>query len=135
METGMNPKCSEQHLIAPREERSSVAVPLFQKKTSEVTKIPVLCKFWQEDGVWNGEAQDLAVAVFGDTFEDAQRHLSDAIICHLEALQELKQLKQTIAYLQQRARDFNVSAEEIPSNRPFLRMDATFHDNQLSMTV
>lgn len=110
-------------------------MPRSYKRTPAAIKIPVLCKFWQEDHVWNGAAQDLAVAAFGKTFKEARRNLSDAIICHLQALQELKQLKPTIEYLQQRARDFNVSAEEIPSNRPLLRMDAIWHDNQLAMTV
>lgn len=131
----MNPKDSSRHQMDCSEERSSVAVPVFHKKAPQVTKIPVLCKLWQEDGVWNGAAQDLAVAVFGPTFEEAQKNLSDAILCHLEALQELNQIEQTIAYLQRRARDFNVSVEDIPNNRPLMRMDATLLDKQVAMTV
>ena len=110
-------------------------MPVVNKKASQVIKIPVMCKFWHEDGVWNGATQDLAIAVFGKTFEEAQQNLADAIVCHLEALQELKQLKHTIEYLQQRARDFNVSADELPSNRPILRMDATLLNNHVAMAV
>lgn len=110
-------------------------MPMFRKRALEVIKIPVLCKFWQEDGVWNGAAQDIAVAAFGNSFEEANKNLSEAVVCHLEALRELNQLHQTIEYLQRRARDFYVSADEIPSNSPLLRMDATLHDGELTMSV
>ena len=40
-----------------------------EKRPSVSQEMPVLCKFWQEDGVWNGSAQDLPVAVFGETIE------------------------------------------------------------------
>jgi predicted RNase H-like HicB family nuclease len=130
----MNPKHTKPASNVLRsEERSNPAVP--HKAANQMIKIPVLCKFWHEDGVWNGAAQDLAIAVFGYTFEEAQKNLSDAIFCHLEALQELNKIEHTIEYLKQRARDFNVSVEEIPSNRPIMRMDATFFDNQVAMTV
>ncbi len=131
----MNPGSSKQHHICESEERSSGAVPLFHKRATQMIKIPVLCRFRQEDGVWNGIAEDLAVAVFGNTFEEAQKNLSDAILCHLEALQELKQIDQTIKYLQRRARECNVSVEDMPDNRPILRMEATLFDNQVAMTV
>ena len=32
---------------------------------SPTLALPVLGKFWYEDGVWNGVAEDMAVAVFG----------------------------------------------------------------------
>jgi predicted RNase H-like HicB family nuclease len=53
---------------------------------SQVLEIPVLARLWWEDGVWNGEAIDLPIAVFGDTFEDAVAHLQDAVMSHLESL-------------------------------------------------
>ena len=130
----MSPKHSKPSSNELRSEERA-AVPHFHKEANQMIRIPVLCKFWHEDGVWNGAAQDLAVAVFGTTFEEAQKNLSDAIFCHLEALQELNKIEPTIEYLQQRARDFNVSIEEIPSNRPIMRMDATLFDNQVAMTV
>src|SRR5208337_5472379 len=50
-------------------------------------QIPVLCEFWEEDGVFNGVATQLPVAVFGKTHEEAVSNLTDAIIAHLEARQ------------------------------------------------
>lgn len=130
----MKPKRRDQHqTIKNYSAELGGDVSLLRKKSHQTIKIPVLCKFWREDDVWNGAAQDLAVAAFGDTFEDAQKNLSDAILCHLEALQELHQIEPTITYLQQRTRDYNLSGDEIPNNRPILRMDATLHDNEVAM--
>jgi predicted RNase H-like HicB family nuclease len=134
-EETMNLRLSNRHHIRENKEGSGVAVPLLRKKVPEMTKIPVLCRFRQEDGVWNGTAEDLAVAVFGPTFEETQKNLSDAILCHLEALQELKQIEPTIDYLQRRARECNVTLEDMPNNRPVMRMNATLFDNQVAMTV
>ncbi len=51
--------------------------------------ISILCRFWSEDGVWNGLAKDLPVAAFGQTFEEARRNLSDALLSHLQSASEL----------------------------------------------
>lgn len=63
--------------------------------------VPLLCRFWEEDGVWNGIAEDAAVAVFGETFEEARRNLRDAIECHLEAAVENGELKSIVDRLRQ----------------------------------
>jgi len=52
---------------------------------SEQTSLPVLCRFWNEDGVWNGSAEDVAVAVFGQTLEEAINNLRAAVQNHFEA--------------------------------------------------
>ena len=60
---------------------------LRKKESAEVVvQVPVLCRIWEEQGVFNGIAEDLPVAVFGKTHEEAQSYLRDAIISHLEAL-------------------------------------------------
>jgi len=40
--------------------------------------LPVLCKLWydSEDETWNGVAEHLAVAVFGDSFEQTLQCVS-----------------------------------------------------------
>jgi len=102
-----------------------------KRETAPIVQVPILCKFWEDDDVWNGAAVDLPIAVFGDTFEEAQRHLREGIVCHLQALQELHQLAPAIEYLQQRARDYTVSVEEIPANKPLLRIDATVQNDRV----
>jgi predicted RNase H-like HicB family nuclease len=53
------------------------------------TQISVLCKFWFEDGVWNGSAHDLPVAVFGQTIDEAKKNLGEALVSHFDALQQI----------------------------------------------
>jgi predicted RNase H-like HicB family nuclease len=73
-------------------------VAFLRGKTSPeiVVEIPVLCRVWEEQGVFNGIAEDLPVAVFGKTHEEAQSNLRDAIISHLEALGELHKLQRAV---------------------------------------
>jgi predicted RNase H-like HicB family nuclease len=67
---------------------------LRKKKSSEiVVEVPVLCRIWEEQGVFNGIAEDLPVAVFGKTLEEAQSNLRDAVISHFDALRELHKLQ------------------------------------------
>lgn len=56
----------------------------------ECAPMSILCKFWSEDGVWNGVSEDLPVAACGQTFEEARRNLSDALLCHLQSASELE---------------------------------------------
>ena len=69
--------------------------------------IPVFCKIWEEDGVFNAVAEDLPIAVFGKTHEEAQKNLGDAILTHLEALMELRKLDEAIEHLRFEARRNN----------------------------
>ena len=109
-------------------------MPLLSKKkaSSDVSiEIPVLCKFWREDEVWNGVAEDLPVAVYGATFEQAQQHMQDAILSHLEALQQLNRLRETVSLLRKKSRERSLSEAEIPLNQSLVRMSATLHNNRL----
>lgn len=74
-------------------------------KPYRVTKVPVLVRFWEEDGVWNASAMDLSVAVFGDTFEEARRNFESAIKEHFELLCELKKMHATATRLLKAAED------------------------------
>jgi predicted RNase H-like HicB family nuclease len=60
-----------------------------EKPLRGVMNLPALCRFWREDGVWNASAVDLPIAVFGDTIEEAQSNMSDALTAHLNALNRL----------------------------------------------
>ena len=84
---------------------------LFSKKPGKV-KVPVLCKFWQEDGVWNGSAHDLPIAVFGYSLEEAQSNLCTAIISHLKALEKLGRIDPVIEHLLRLA-DERISRNEL----------------------
>ncbi len=107
-----------------------------KKSTADFSiEIPVLCKFWQEEDVWNGIAEDVPIAVFGRTFEQAQRHMRDAILAHLDALQQLDRLSETIKLLRRRSRERCLSEMAIPLNQTLMRMSATLYDNRLLALV
>lgn len=96
-----------------------------------VTEIPILCRFWEEDGVWNGEAVDLPVAVFGETVEQAFMHLWNAVISHLEALQEIGKLKETAHILRTCARQHQVSMNEMSPNQLWGRFNAGLQNHRV----
>ena len=105
---------------------------LRKKKSSEiVVEIPVLCRIWEEQGVFNGIAEDLPVAVFGKTHEEAQSNLKDAIISHLEALKELHKLQPVVEHLRSQARETHFSPRELPRGQSFFRFSAAVHDSQI----
>ena len=91
--------------------------------------ISILCRFWSEDGVWNGVAEDLPVAAFGQTFEEARRNLSDALLSHLQSASELGKLPEIIRLLQQREHDF-LAVDEIPLNSPLLKILVAMKDRE-----
>jgi len=105
-------------------EGASDAVP-------QVLEIPVLLRLWQEDKVWNGEAVDLPVAVFGETFEETASNLQTAVISHLEALQEIGKLKETADELRAGARKRRVSVNEMGSNQSFMKFNAGLQDERV----
>ena len=96
-----------------------------------VMEIPVLCRFWTEDQVWNGEAVDLPVAVFGETFESAQDNLFHAVISHLEALEEIGKLEETARRLRSSAKQRRLTLDEMGSNQPFVRFNAGVQDHRV----
>jgi predicted RNase H-like HicB family nuclease len=94
-----------------------------EKRSEHPTQnlIPVLCKFWKEDGVWNASAEHLPIAVFGDTFEDALKNLRDAIISHIQSVREAGQIDQLISLLLKRAQD-HMLVTEITPEAPLVKM-------------
>jgi predicted RNase H-like HicB family nuclease len=114
-----------------------VVVSLFGRKEAAEEKaieISVFCKIWQEDGVFNAVANDLPIAVFGKTYEEAQKHLGEAIIGHLEALLELHQLDQTIKHLRECAKE-SMTFEEFPRHESLYRFSAAVHDSHILALV
>ena len=79
--------------------------------------------------MWNGVAEDLPVAAFGQTFEEARRNLSDALLSHLQSAFELGQLAETIRQLREREHDF-LPVNEIPLNSPLLKMLVAMKDRE-----
>ena len=113
-------------------------MPLLSKRKNSADvsiEIPVLCKFWREDDVWNGVAEDIPVAVFGATFEQAQKHMQDAILTHLGTLQQLDRLSDTVKLLRRKSHERSLSEAEIPLNQTVVRMSATLHDNHLRALI
>ncbi len=98
--------------------------------TEDSIAIPILCKFWSEDGVWNGVAEPLPVAVFGETFEEAKDNLRNAITAHLEAVREVGDLATTIENLLRSAKDF-LSVQDIPTGRTYARIEARVTGNRV----
>lgn len=91
-------------------------------------KVSVLCHFWQEDGVWNAKARDLAIVVFGKTFEETQANLQDAIVGHLETAAEFGLLDELIEQLERSTHE-PFSIDGMPVDRPMLRMLVAIDDH------
>ena len=109
---------------------------LRKKKASKtVVEVPVLCRFWREDEVWNASAVDLPIAVFGDTFEDAQANMSEALVAHLNALQRLGELDDIVHELRAIARDRSFRAQEMTANEPLVRLSAAIQDSNVMALV
>jgi predicted RNase H-like HicB family nuclease len=104
-------------------------------RTAKAIEIPILCKFWIEDGVWNGEAVHLPVVVFGHSVEEAQKHLQDAVLTHLEAEQHIGSIGKTIEYLRACAKEGCLSLEEMPANRFLGRFNAALQDERVMELV
>jgi predicted RNase H-like HicB family nuclease len=98
---------------------------------SEQTSLPVLCRFWNENGVWNGSAEDVAVAVFGQTLEEAIDNLRAAVQNHFEAAIETGLIGPMVTRLTERAKELRFwSFDEISPNSPVLKMLVGISDNQ-----
>jgi predicted RNase H-like HicB family nuclease len=106
-----------------------------KEQVRETVEIPILCRFSKEDDIWNGSAEDLPVAVFGNTFEETQRNLSDAIIAHLESLQEVGGLQATIEHLRSCAKDRRFSLEDMTFDQPLVRFNAALQDHRITALV
>lgn len=106
-----------------------------KEKVRETIQIPILCRFSKEDEIWNGSAEDLPVAVYGETFEEAQRNLSDAIIAHLESVQEVGNIKETIEHLRLCAKERRFSLEQMQFDQPLVRFNAALQDHRITALV
>lgn len=85
--------------------------------------VPILCKLWSEDGVWNAISADLPVAVFGDTFEEAKANLEEALIGHFAALEQTGQLKNTIELMMRKAHEYGfLSFADIGTDSALVKM-------------
>lgn len=100
-----------------------------ESPTSGVS-IPVLCKFWCEDGVWNGAAEHLPVAAFGETFEEAKRNLANAVVCHFESANETGRIDQLVSELQGHARE-HLAVDEISYDSPLVKMLVALKDREV----
>jgi hypothetical protein len=96
----------------------------------QATTVNVLCKLWFEDNVWNGVAQDLPVAVFGETFEQAKANLLDAVVCHLQASSELGNLDQVLRSLQMKEHEI-LALDELPPHAALVRVPVVANDGQI----
>lgn len=91
------------------------------KKAESYTMLPVLCRFWQEDGVWNAEAAHLAVAVFGDTFEEAQKNLQEAVVAHIECWVAAGKAEELVAQLRAESHE-QLKVEDISPDSPLVKI-------------
>jgi predicted RNase H-like HicB family nuclease len=82
-------------------------------------QIPVLARFWHDDGVWNGSAVDIPVAAFGETFEEAQQNFEEALLSHFEVICEHGQESRVISRLLQ-AESLRNPAAQLPVKQPFV---------------
>lgn len=85
--------------------------------------VPILCRFWLEDEIWNGVAVDLPVAVFGESFEAALSNLKSALKCHMEVVFESGKAAEIINHLQEKRREYGfLSMDEISEDSPIVKM-------------
>ena len=80
-------------------------------------------------------AEDLPVAVFGKTYEEAHQNLKDAVLTHLETLRELRKLEPVVEHLRNQARETYFSTQDIPRDQSFFRFSAAIHDSQILALV
>jgi predicted RNase H-like HicB family nuclease len=117
-------------------ERKGVDVAFLTKASARtVVEVPVFCRIWQEQGVFNGVAEHLPVAVFGKTYEEAQSNPKDAILSHLAALREVHQLDEVVEHLRSQARETQFSPRELPRDGSFFRFSAAIHDSRILALV
>ena len=83
--------------------------------------IPIICKFVMEDGVWNATTEHLPIAAFGDTFEDAQKNLGDAIMSHLDSLARADKADEVVRHLREKAHEY-LPIDEITPDSPIVKM-------------
>ena len=103
---------------------------------SETKELPVICKFWQEDGVWNGEAVDLPIAVFGKTFEEALDSLKEGIVSHFNASVQVGSIQELINTVEQIAVDKGLlSIDDIMPGSPLVKMLVAFENHQEVVVV
>lgn len=101
-------------------------------KAESAATVPILCRFWFEDGVWNGVAEDLAVAAFGGSFEEAMANLRMAIESHLESVLEAGEVGDVVKHLEQRAKEYGfLSLDEVSPRSPLVKMLVAIRNSQL----
>ena len=89
----------------------------------EQQHLPILCKLWSEDGVWNAIAADLPVAVFGATFEEAKENLEEALNDHIKALRKTGHIQDTIELLTHKAHEYGfLSFDDIGPDSALVKM-------------
>lgn len=81
--------------------------------TRTLVVIPVYCKFWFDDGVWNAIAEGFPGAVFAETLEDADKNLKDAIQGHVETLLEIGEFQSLMVSLSRNSSPTNFSIVEL----------------------
>ncbi|MGH9698117.1 MAG: type II toxin-antitoxin system HicB family antitoxin [Candidatus Acidiferrales bacterium] len=92
--------------------------------------VPILCKFWHDEDVWNASAEHLAVAAFGKTFEEAQDNLQGALIAHIECWVEEGKGEELFARLREHARD-DLSVNRLPARQPMTTLLIGMRDNEV----
>ena len=85
--------------------------------------------------MWNGEAVHLPGAVYGNSLEESMRHLSDALLTHLEAEQQVGTRDATIQYLKTCAREKCLTIEEMVPNRLLSRFNAAVQNQKVMALV
>ena len=94
--------------------------------------VPVLCRFWFEDGVWNGTAEDTAVAVFGSSFEEAMANMRAALESHIQSIIEAGEIGELVQHLRQRAKEYGFLAlEEMSPGSPLVKMSVAIRNREL----
>ena len=118
-----------QGMAISAQEARALESSALMRPNSKAVVVPLLCEFWHEDGVWNGVARDLPVAVFGKTFELARKHLVEAVRGFMESVIKHGELAATLALLR-KAERHGLSVDEIPVSRPFLKLSVEVRDRK-----
>lgn len=102
--------------------------------TSNAT--PFLCRFWEEDGVWNGVAQDLPVAVFGETLDEALDNMKAALESHFAAVSRAGEAERTLEHLKARAAEYGwLSLNDLSPDAPLVKFLAAVRNHELVAVI
>ena len=82
--------------------------------------------YWEKDGLWTAECLELGTSTFGNSFEDVNEKISEAILLHLNTLEEVGERKRffkenNIKIIHYKPKTVSVPTTKILSKNTFIQ--------------